>query len=222
MRINKYIALATGMSRRSADIAISNGAVVVNGTPAQPGQDISITDSVTLDGKEIHLPEVFTTILLNKPTGYVCSREGQGSKTVYDLLPKELNHLKTVGRLDKDSSGLLLLTNDGALANMLTHPTHAKTKVYEVTLNAPLTKLDWSSVHEQGLMLPDGISRLFLERLKPFDDMHWQVTMHEGRNRQIRRTFRAIGYSVVSLHRIQFGPYTLANIAEGDYSPISR
>lgn len=71
MRINKYIALAAGMSRRSADIAISNGAVVVNGTPAQPGQDISITDSVTLDGKEIHLPEVFTTILLNKPTGYV-------------------------------------------------------------------------------------------------------------------------------------------------------
>lgn len=221
MRINKYIALATGISRRSADTAIAQGAVRVNDAPTHPGQDISEADRVTVNGKEIHLPKAFTTIMLNKPVGYVCSRDGQGSKTIYDLLPKELHHLKPVGRLDKDSSGLLLLSNDGALANSLTHPTYVKTKIYEVALSAPLTKLDWSSIHSQGIELKDGLSKLFLERREPFDNKHWLVTMHEGRNRQIRRTFAALGYNVIALHRTQFGTYSLANLAEGNYSPIS-
>src|ERR1700750_464886 len=117
MRINRFIALATGLSRRAADQAIAEGRVAVNGIPPQPGQQIKSSDSVTLDRLPI-TPVVNTvTIILNKPVGYVCSRDGQGSKTVYDLLPPELRHLKPVGRLDKDSSGLLLMTNDGKLAH---------------------------------------------------------------------------------------------------------
>lgn len=220
MRINKYMALATGMSRRKADLAIQSGSVTINGSVATTGNDASEDDVVLYNGKRIRLPDTLTTIALNKPVGYVCSRDGQGSKTIYDLLPKDLHHLKPVGRLDKDSSGLLLLTNDGTLANTLTHPTHAKTKVYEIALSAPLTKLDWSSIHEQGIKLHDGLSKLFLERREPLDATHWQVTMHEGRNRQIRRTFSAVGYTVVSLHRIKFGDYSLDSLGMGDYTSV--
>lgn len=218
MRINKFVALATGMSRRRADDQIKSGKVLINGQLATSGQQVEQLDAVSLNGKLIVVPEHFTTIMLNKPIGYVCSREGQGSKTIYDLLPSKLHNLKPVGRLDKDSSGLLLLTNNGELANALTHPKHQKTKVYEIILDKPLSRLDWSSIHEQGIRLEDGLSKLFLERLKPYDDKHWQVTMHEGRNHQIRRTFAAISYTVVALHRISFGEYHIGKLLIGQFS----
>jgi 23S rRNA pseudouridine2605 synthase len=218
MRINKFIALATGMSRRAADTAISEGNILVNNQSIQPGQDILESDTVLLNGKVLTLPESFTTIMLNKPVGYVCSRDGQGSKTIYDLLPPNMHALKPIGRLDKDSSGLLLLTNNGNLANSLTHPSNQKRKVYEIILNKPLHKLDWQSIHEQGIELEDGPSKLFLERLEPLDDKHWQVTMHEGRNRQIRRTFEAIGYEVTHLHRTHFGDYSLGSLPAGQFT----
>lgn len=217
MRINKYIALATGMSRRKADSELAAGTILVNNQPVQNGQDILKTDVVTLNGSQLSLPEAFTTIVLNKPVGYVCSRDGQGSKTVYDLMPSSLHNLKTVGRLDKDSSGLLILTNDGTLANSLTHPSNQKVKVYEVSLDKPLSRLDWASIHEQGIQLDDGLSKMFLERLEPLDDRRWQVRIHEGRNRQIRRTFAAVGYTVTVLHRTHFGDYSLGDIASGKY-----
>jgi 23S rRNA pseudouridine2605 synthase len=220
MRINKYIALATGMSRRAADDVIASSDVRVNGVPVQPGQDIKESDVVILHNKVLTLPNVFTTIILNKPVGYVCSRDGQGSRTIYDLLPAALHALKPVGRLDKDSSGVLLLTNDGILANSLTHPRNIKNKVYEIALNKPLSKFDWQSIHEQGIQLEDGLSKLFLERIEPFDDTHWQITMHEGRNRQIRRTFASIGYTVTQLHRIQFGDYVVGSLPSGKYVSV--
>jgi 23S rRNA pseudouridine2605 synthase len=220
MRINKYIALATGMSRRAADAAIAEGKILVNNLPVQQGKDISNTDVVYLNGKVLTLPESFTTILLHKPIGYVCSRDGQGSKTIYDLLPPNLHSLKPIGRLDKDSSGLLLLTNNGDLAQELSHPKQQKTKIYEITLDKPLSTFDWQSIHEQGIQLEDGPSKLFLERLEPLNDKHWQVTMHEGRNRQIRRTFEAIGYEVTHLHRTHFGDYSLQNLPSGQFVRI--
>ena len=103
MRLNKYIALSTGMSRRSADSAIANGQVLVNGAVATAGQQAKDGDTITLRGKALHIPDV-KTIALHKPVGYVVSREGQGSQTIYDLLPKELHKLKPIGRLDIDSS----------------------------------------------------------------------------------------------------------------------
>ncbi|MEO5627926.1 MAG: pseudouridine synthase [Candidatus Saccharimonadales bacterium] len=207
MRINKYVALATGLSRRAADLAISEGRITINEQPASLGANAQETDKVCLNGRELHLPASTQTILLNKPVGYVCSRDGQGSPTIYELLPTALHHLKPVGRLDKDSSGVLLMTNDGNFAHRLAHPGFQKEKRYRVNLNKELRPADQKAI-EEGVPLVDGPSRLELKGSKA----EWEVTMHEGRNRQIRRTFEAGGYDVVTLERIQFGPYSLKQV----------
>jgi 23S rRNA pseudouridine2605 synthase len=219
MRVNKFVAQATGLSRRAADQAVAEGRVSVNGEAAATGQQISNRDIVTLDNRSIMLPEFFTTIVLNKPAGYVSSRNGQGSKTVYDLLPPEYHHLKTVGRLDKDSSGLLLMTDHGDLANELTHPRFVKTKLYEVELDKPLEPLHHQMINDRGIQLEDGPSKLQLAKLDK-EGKRWQVTMSEGRNRQIRRTFAALGYTVTKLHRTQFGEYRLENLQLGDWHAL--
>lgn len=220
MRLNKYIAQATGLSRRAADGAIAQNRVEVNGRLPSPGQQISATDTVTLDNIAITPPVNTITIMLNKPAGFVVSREGQGSSTVYDLLPPELHLLKAVGRLDKYSSGLLLLTTDGQLAQQLTHPSFQKTKLYEVTLDQPLQPLHRQMISDHGISLEDGVSKFQLERIRDGDDTQWQVRMHEGRNRQIRRTFESLGYTVKRLHRTQFGSYQLHALAPGKYNVL--
>jgi 23S rRNA pseudouridine2605 synthase len=218
MRINKYVAAATGLSRRTADQLIANGHVSVNGTSVQAGQSVSDTDTIFLDGKPLAILAT-KTIILHKPAGYVVSRDGQGSKTVYDLLPPELHHLKPVGRLDKDSSGLLLLTSDGQLAQQLTHPKYQKTKIYETTLDRPLRPADEQQISRQGVTLEDGPSKLTLSKLRA-DGKTWRISMHEGRNRQIRRTFAALGYAVQQLHRTHFGPYALLGLASGTFRKV--
>lgn len=217
MRLNVYIAQATGLSRRAADTVIMEGRVTVNGSAPQQGQQVSSSDIITLDGSPITAAATTQTIMLNKPVGYVCSREGQGSKTVYELLPASLHHLKPVGRLDKTSSGLLLLTSDGTLANQLTHPRYQKTKVYEVRLLKPLTLHDKKHI-EKGVLLDDGLSHLALEG----EGKRWTVSMKEGRNQQIRRTFAAVGYTVDRLHRTHFGPYTLGALKSGSFEEITN
>lgn len=213
MRINAYIAQITGMSRRGADLAIQSGRINVNDKAARLGQKIAATDKVMLDGVVIKPPAKIMTVIFNKPTGYVCSRNGQGNRTVYGLLPDEYKHLKTVGRLDKDSSGLILLTNDGKLAERLTHPRYRKQKVYEVTLEKPLLQEHKLAI-EQGVRLTDGISKLHLSSMDA-GGLNWQITMSEGRNRQIRRTFSALNYRIKNLHRTRFGIYELGNIQTG-------
>jgi 23S rRNA pseudouridine2605 synthase len=220
MRINKFIALGSTLSRRAADAAITEGRVLVNDHTPVAGQDIGTEDTVTLDGRVI-TPAVNTvTIILNKPCDYVVSRNGQGSQTIYDLLPARYHTLNPVGRLDKDSSGLLLLTNDGTLAQDLTHPSKQKIKRYEVSLDAPLQPLHRQMISDHGVMLEDGLSRLELERQHSGNDTAWFVNMHEGRNRQIRRTFSALGYTVQHLHRIQFGNYHLGDLPEGSVMQV--
>lgn len=220
MRINKYVASATGLSRRSADAAIEDGRVLVNGKKPQTGYDTVAGDVITLDSSSI-TPDVKTiTIMLNKPVGYVCSRAGQGSQTIYELLPPKLHHLKPVGRLDKDSSGLLLMTNDGQLAHKLTHPSQQKNKTYELELDKPLQPLHRQMISDHGVMLEDGPSKFELERIE--NETTWQVRMHEGRNRQIRRTFASLGYAVTSLHRTNFGDYRLADLKSGDYKLVTN
>lgn len=216
MRINKFVALATGLSRRAVDAAIAAGRVEVNGAAAEAGQQISTSDKVTLDKRPI-TPVVKTlTLILNKPVGYVVSRSGQGSTTIYDLLPEAYHHLKPVGRLDKDSSGLMLLTNDGQLAHQLTHPSFQKEKRYQIELNKLLSPHDKTAI-ETGVLLEDGPSALKLSG----GGLNWTVTMHEGRNRQIRRTFAAQGYRVVKLHRTQLGSYKLNQLDPGNYLLLS-
>lgn len=215
-RLNKYIAMHTSFSRRAADELILRNRVLINDQPAAPGVGVEEGDVVKVDDEIIGASgeASLTTIILNKPTGFVCSRDGQGSRTIYELLPHELQHLNSVGRLDKNSSGLLLLTNDGQLANQLTHPRYKKTKVYQVSLDKALTPLHQQMISDFGIQLDDGPSKLLIEKQDP-SALHLSVTMHEGRNRQIRRTFEALGYSVTKLHRVAFGTYQLGDLPPG-------
>ena len=220
MRINKYVALASNLSRRGADAAIADYRVGINGKTAQMGSEVVDGDVVTLDNRVITPPVNRVTVMLNKPTGYIVSKDGQGGDTIYDLLPYEYERLNPVGRLDKDSSGLILLTNDGDLAQELTHPSKQKRKVYEVVLDKPLQPLHRQMISDHGLKLEDGLSKLQLERLKEGDDLSWKVTMSEGRNRQIRRTFGSLDYDVQSLHRTSFGDYQLHDLASGSHKEV--
>ena len=214
MRINRFVALATGVGRRQADAYITDDRVRVNERAVEPGYIVKSTDVVTLDGKRLTVQET-TTIMLHKPVGYVCSRNGQGSPTIYQLLPRHYQQLKPVGRLDKDSSGLLLLTNDGKLAHSLTHPSQQKEKTYQVRLDKPLSEADRQTIIK-GVRLSDGLSKLELAG----QNYTWQVKMYEGRNRQIRRTFARLGYSVMALHRTNFGQYALGKLPQGAHTEV--
>lgn len=207
-----------GISRREADDAITAGKVTVDAKKAELGAriDIDKNPNVCYNGRMVSLQAGYLYVALNKPRGVVCSKKSQdGGKTVYDLLPSKYRELKTVGRLDKDSSGLILLTNDGDFAFRMTHPKFVKTKVYEVKLERALEPLHQQMIADFGVQIGDGISKLGLERL---DDTRklWRVIMHEGRNRQIRRTFGALGYTVVELKRLSFGSYMLDGLREGE------
>lgn len=222
VRLNKFLAERLGLSRRQADDAIAAGRVLVNEKTAVLGARIDKNDKVCYNGKVVPISVGYVYLGLNKPVGYVCSRRRQGEfPTIYEILPKKYQDLKTVGRLDKDSSGLILLTNDGDFAFRMTHPGFAKTKVYEVKLDHALEPLHQQMIADFGVNLPDGVSKLGLERLND-DRKHWRVVMSEGRNRQIRRTFGALGYTVVKLHRTDFGPYQLNDLLAGEFIEVER
>lgn len=204
-----------GTSRREADDLIAGGKVTVNGTTAILGNSVTNEDVITVNGKPLAATPPYQYIAFHKPVGYVCSRKAQGENpTIYDLLPTDMASLKPVGRLDKDSSGLLLLTNDGDFAHHMTHPSFRKIKMYEVTLDHALEPLHQQMISDYGVEIGDGVSKLGLEKQ---DDTRraWIVTMSEGRNRQIRRTFAALGYDVVSLHRTVFGPFRINDLPVG-------
>lgn len=216
MRINAYLARATGISRRRADVLIAAGRVKIDGRVATVGSTITNAKSViALDNRKIDLPTSHTTIMLNKPKGYVVSRRGQGSKTIFALLPANLRQLKPIGRLDKDSSGLLLLTNDGQLIQTLSHPKNGKLKAYNVSLDRPLSDKDASTINA-GVELEDGISHLKLLKISQKRN-RLDLIMSEGRNRQIRRTFAHLGYTVVTLHRYKFDSYKLNSLRSGEW-----
>lgn len=225
-RLNKYLAFHLGVSRREADNLISRGSVTINGNPVELGGRVVDTDVVSVNGKPVVQKNNFTYMMLHKPRGYVCSRKQQGdTPTIYSLIPKEYHDLKPVGRLDADSSGIILLTDDGDFAFHMTHPKFAKTKLYSVTLNKPLQPLHRQMISDFGVMLEDGKSLFLIARPDDKigdDDMHWQITMTEGRNRQIRRTFIALGYTVTNLHRTVFGPYNLAELAPSAYTLFTK
>lgn len=222
IRLNKLLAERLGVSRREADNLIVAQKVLVNGEVARLGQRVEETDKIVCDGKQLANTTDYIYLILNKPVGYVSSRKRQGDiPTLYELIPTKYAKLKTVGRLDKNSSGLILLTNDGDFCFRMTHPKFIKTKIYEVRLDQALAPLHQQMIADFGIQLDDGRSQLGLERM---DDSRkaWRVTMHEGRNRQIRRTFAAVGYKVKKLHRTDFGNYHLAGLASGDYIEVEK
>lgn len=253
MRVSKYLASTTGLSRRESDNAISSGRVTVDGEKAVLGAQMSPDSVIALDGKPVQSKGSFTYLMLNKPVGYLCSRRSQGgAPTIYELLPEKYRRLKAVGRLDKDSSGLILLTDDGDFAFLMTHPKFHKTKVYEVELDKPLEPLHQQMISDYGITLEDGVSKFIIEKLdrekgladeQIADDRNlagnreqknepqhtsrqirpsYKITMSEGRNRQIRRTFAALGYTVTKLHRTHFGKYSLGSVKNGELKLTSN
>jgi len=230
IRINKLLAEQLGLSRRDADAYIVTGRVLINGAPAALGTPVARgIDHVTVDDKPIATETTPRTyLLLNKPAGYVCSRRQQGATlTIYSLLPVAYHTLKPVGRLDKDSSGLILLTNDGDFAHHMTHPSFHKQKVYFVTLDQALEPLHQQMINEYKIALKDGPSRMHVSSLADTPEQEsyaqntYKVEMSEGRNRQIRRTFAALGYEVVGLHRTVFGAFSLGALKSGEFQEVS-
>lgn len=211
IRLNKLLAERLSISRRKADSLIADGKVSVNGQTAANGCLINIDqDTVLVNDKALPAKKPDLTILFNKPTGFVCSRNSQGNNTIYDILPKKYQHLNPIGRLDKNSGGLLVLTSNGELNYYLSHPSNEKKKVYIVHLNKPLTSADESSL-QNGVQLSDGISILKLSKLDK-NGNRWLVTLYEGRNRQIRRSFEACRYKVTKLIRISFGDFSIDQV----------
>ena len=213
-RLNKFLAERIGVSRREADDLIAAGKITIDGKKAELGARLDKNNKVCYNGSIIPFETDYLYIAMNKPVGYVCSRRAQGNApTIYELLPKEYQKLKTVGRLDKDSSGLILLTNDGDFAFKHTHPKFKKEKIYEVELDKPLEPLHQQMISDYGVMLDDGPSKFVIIH----DNNQYIVKLSEGRNRQIRRTFAALGYKVEKLHRTNFGVYQLSGLKPGEY-----
>jgi 23S rRNA pseudouridine2605 synthase len=219
MRINRFVASASGLSRRASDAAVAAGRVIINGQTAHIGDTVpdNAPAAVTLDSRPLTLPTAFRLIAFHKPVGYVSSRTQQGSDpTLYSLLPKAFHSLRIVGRLDRDSSGLILLSDDGDFVHRHTHPSFDKIKIYDITTSRDLTPADRRRL-ETGVMLTDGPSRLTVVRAQ---GREVRVSLREGRNRQIRRTFGALGYETLRLHRQQIGPYELGDLPEGAWREI--
>ncbi|MBI3889853.1 rRNA pseudouridine synthase [Candidatus Saccharibacteria bacterium] len=223
IRLNKYLALQLGISRREADDYISRGEVTINNTVAELGARFLESDAIKVRGELVKGTTEFEYIAFNKPVNYVCSRRQQGdSPTIYDRIPEQYHALKPVGRLDRDSSGLILLTNDGDFAFEMTHPKFTKVKIYQIVLDRDLAPLHQQMISDRGISLEDGVSKLQLERRSEEERTSWTVTMHEGRNRQIRRTFNSLGYEVASLHRTNFGPYQLGDLETGAIEIVTK
>lgn len=220
MRINQYLAQVLGISRRTADKDIASGKVQLNGGRAQLGDQIEPTDKVSYKGQPVVNTRLQpTTIMLNKPVGYITSRKRDetGAPTVMDLLPPEFQHLKPVGRLDKESDGLLLLTDDGDLLYRSTHPKFETEKEYLVTFETPLSSrevLDW----KKGMRLTDGIARAdqIVRNGKVF-----RITLHQGKNRQIRRMAGKTGNKVETLTRTRSGDFVIGTLGTGKWKVIT-
>lgn len=224
MRINKFLAESGVCSRRSADKLIEEGQVKVNGKVCVVGQDIDeFSDSVTVNGKKVSISNTFEYYIMNKPKGYVCTvKDDKGRKTVMELLPQNIKRVVPVGRLDYDSEGLLIFTNDGELTFKLTHPKNEIPKTYLVKTERPVSDKDINLLR-QGVVI-DGVktkkcSVKFIEATKTGAKLH--ITITEGRNRQIRKMIETIGNNVEFLKRIKIGDLTLSGLNRGEVRKLS-
>ena len=217
MRINKYLAECGVASRRGCDKLIEEGRVTVNGKTAALGDDIAGSEEICVDGVPVSHGEKHSYYLLNKPKGYVCTvRDDKGRKTVMELLPPDAGRVFPVGRLDYDTEGMLLLTDDGDLTFRLTHPKNEVPKTYLVKIEKGITDAELNrlraGVEIDGVLT--GKSKVkVIETDKAFTKL--QVTITEGRNRQVRKMFEAVGKQVVFLKRIKIGEMRLGSLPRG-------
>jgi 23S rRNA pseudouridine2605 synthase len=220
MPLNKYISHAGVSGRREAAEIVKKGIVKVNGKIiTEPGHKISPKDEVVVNGKKIFISKNLVYILLNKPKDFITTTDDpQGRKTVLDLIRRATDErVYPVGRLDRNTSGLLLLTNDGELSQKLTHPSNEIKKIYAVTLDKPLDKKDFDQILK-GVVLEDGpasVDKLAYADTK--DRIQLGVEIHSGRNRIVRRIFEHLGYDVKNLDRVMFAGLTKKNIERGKW-----
>lgn len=224
MRINKYLAESGICSRRAADKLIENGEVKVNGKICSLGTYVNVgTDFVTVNGKPVGNINNLEYYIMNKPKGYVCTvKDDKGRKTVMDLLPANIKRLFPVGRLDYDSEGLLILTNDGDLTFKLTHPKNEIPKTYLVKTERPIKQEDLAKLRS-GVVI-DGVKTKkcnvrLIESSDKYSKLH--ITITEGRNRQIRKMLEAVGNSVDFLKRIKIGDLQLPGLDRGEVRKLS-
>jgi 23S rRNA pseudouridine2605 synthase len=221
MRLAKYLAHAGVASRRSAESLIAAGRVAVEGeTVTDPARDVQPGTLVTVEGVALSGPEPRVAFALHKPVGVLSTaRDTHGRRTVLDLVPARGLRLYPVGRLDADSSGLILLTNDGELANRLTHPRFEVPKTYRARLaGAPISDRSLS-VLRKGVALEDGLTAP--ARVRRLKGNTIELTIHEGRNRQVRRMCEALGHPVLELRRTAFGSLHLDGLQEGAHRRLS-
>lgn len=224
IRLNKYLANAGVCSRREADEYIQAGAVLVNGTVVtELGTKVLRSDEVRFRDQPVTM-EKKVYVLLNKPKDYVTtSDDPQQRKTVMDLVKNACEErIYPVGRLDRNTTGVLLLTNDGDLASKLTHPKFLKKKVYHVYLDKPVTATDLQKIAE-GIELEDGeVHADAIEYASPTDEKQVGIEIHSGKNRIVRRIFESLGYRVVKLDRVQFAGLTKKNLRRGDWRFLTQ
>ena len=220
MPLNKYIAHAGISGRREAAEMVKAGHVAVNGdTVLEPGYKVKYKDVVRLKGKVLQLQVTPVYILLNKPKDYICTaNDPEGRKTVLDIIKNATTQrMFPVGRLDRNTTGVLILTNDGDLAQKLTHPSYEIKKIYEVTLDKPVTKADMESI-AAGVELEDGfIAADAVSYLSNTSKNVIGIEIHSGRNRIVRRIFEHLGYDVRHLDRVMFANLTKKNVDRGKW-----
>ncbi len=220
MPLNKFIAHAGICSRREAAELVKEGKIKVNGDFVyEPGYKVHSNDKVVFNNKPLHLQKNLVYILLNKPKDYITTaKDTHGRKTVFDLIQQATDErVFPVGRLDRNTTGVLLLTNDGDLTQKLTHPSFEVKKVYEVKLDKPLQKKDFESLLsgvqlEDGFILADSVG--YVDKK---DKSVIGIEIHSGRNRIVRRMFEHLGYDVKNLDRVLFANLTKKNVDRGKW-----
>jgi 23S rRNA pseudouridine2605 synthase len=226
LRLQAFLARAgAAPSRRKAEALIEARRVAVNGETATLGLSVSGDEEIQLDGRRVLPLSAHSSFALNKPAGYLTTLKDEPDKnrlTVAGLMP-EVPGLVPAGRLDAETTGLLILTNDGQLAHRITHPSSQKEKEYRLTLKNPvpagtLEALAAGPLLEDGPMSPPTIS----DRRNHGRTTTLNLTIHEGRNRIIRRACAAVGLNLLSLHRVRVGPVLLGDLAEGDHRPLTE
>lgn len=219
-RLNKYLASCGVGSRRACDALIQEGRVEVNGKPCvNMGTRVTPADHVRVDGRKV-LPKESVVVAFHKPRGFVCTREDElGRETIYDILPPKLRTLHHVGRLDRDSEGLLILTNDGDLSQALMHPSKSVEKEYLVTADQAFENQHLDQFLE-GIHTPEGKLRAKeIERLSP---RRIKVILDHGVKRQIRVMFEALGYKATKLLRVRVGGLWLGDLAPGEWAILNK
>lgn len=226
MRLQAFLSRAgAAPSRRKAEALISDGRVEVNGSVAELGSKVSAGgDAVLLDGERVSLPDSRSYLAMNKPSGYLTTMSDDfGRPTVADIMPGDMPGLVPAGRLDFETTGLLILTNDGDFANLVTHPSSEIEKEYEIVVKtppskAPIAKLASGPTLDDGPMLPPKVEAIKRARSRTT----LRLTIHEGRNRIIRRACEAAGLELVSLMRVRIGAVGLGGLPAGGHRPLTR